>query len=113
MARRFIYWLSLMGLSYSGLIITSLDFSYHGGITNQALQTMGLQRNVSLLLAIVPERLITHSDNLKRFEPPLKIQGFTKTLIWHERIHKDPAYRWVRELIEKAWLKSNKRASEI
>ncbi|RDF00918.1 hypothetical protein DPV99_08510 [Aggregatibacter aphrophilus] len=118
-----------MGLSYSGLIITSLDFSYHGGITNQALQTMGLQRNVSLLvqnfivlpellaqsdlLAIVPERLITHSDNLKRFEPPLKIQGFTKTLIWHERTHKDPAYRWVRELIEKAWLKSNKRASEI
>ena len=129
MARGFICWLSLMGLSYSGLIITSLDFSYHGGITNQALQTMGLQRNVSLLvqnfivlpellaqsdlLAIVPERLITHSDNLKRFEPPLKIQGFTKTLIWHERTHKDPAYRWVRELIEKAWLKSNKRASEI
>lgn len=48
------------------------------------------------------ERLITHLDNLKRFEPPLKIQGFTKTLIWHERTHKDPAYRWVRELIEKA-----------
>ena len=75
--------------------------SYHGGsfsgIINQALQAMGLQRNVSLsvqnfivlpelltqsdLLAIVPECLITHSDNLKRFEPPLKIQGFTKTLI--------------------------------
>ena len=111
-----------MGLSYSGLIITSLDFSYHGGsfsgITDQALQTMGLQRNVSLLvqnfivlpellaqsdlLAIVPERLITHSDNLKRFKPPLKIQGFTKTLIWHERTHNEPAYRWVRELIEKA-----------
>ncbi|WP_390884646.1 LysR substrate-binding domain-containing protein [Aggregatibacter kilianii] len=113
-----------MGLSYSGLIITSLDFSYHGGsfsgITNQALQTMGLQRNVSLsvqnfivlpellaqsdLLAIVPERLIANLPNLKRFEPPLKIQGFTKTLIWHERAHKDPAYRWVRELIEKACL---------
>ena len=124
MARRFIYWLSLMGLSYSGLIITSLDFSYHGGsfsgITDQALQTMGLQRNVSLsvqnfivlpellaqsdLLAIVPERLIANLPNLKRFEPPLKIQGFTKTLIWHERTHKDPAYRWVRELIEKACL---------
>ena len=98
--------------------------SYHGGsfsgITDQALQAMGLQRNVSLsvqnfivlpelleqsdLLAVVPERLITHLDNLKRFEPPLEIQGFTKTLIWHERTHKDPAYRWVRELIEKACL---------
>ena len=98
--------------------------SYHGGsfsgITDQALQAMGLQRNVSLsvqnfivlpelleqsdLLAVVPERLITHLNNLKCFEPPLKIQGFTKTLIWHERTHKDPAYCWVRELIEKTCL---------
>jgi transcriptional regulator, lysR family len=98
--------------------------SYHGGcfssVTDQALQAMGLQRNVSLsvqnfivlpelleqsdLLVVVPERLITHLDNLKRFEPPLKIKGFTKTLIWHERTHKDPAYCWVRELIEKACL---------
>ena len=96
--------------------------SYHGGsfsgVTDQALQAMGLQRNVSLsvqnfivlpellaqsdLLAVVPERLIANLPNLKRFEPPLEIQGFTKTLIWHERTHKDPAYRWVRKLIEKA-----------
>ena len=47
-------------------------------------------------------------SKLKRFEPPLKIQGFTKTLIWHERTHKDPAYRWVRELIEKACLVEGK-----
>lgn len=98
--------------------------SYHSGsfsgVTDKALQAMGLQRNVSLsvqnfivlpelleqsdLLAVVPERLITHLGNLKRFEPPFEIQGFTKTLIWHERTHKDPAYRWVRELIEKACL---------
>ena len=96
--------------------------SYHGGsfssATDQALQAMGLQRNVSLsvqnfivlpellaqsdLLAVVPERLIANLPNLKRFGPPLEIQGFTKTLIWHERTHKDPAYRWVRELIERA-----------
>ena len=102
--------------------------SYHGcsfsGVTDKALQAMGLQRNISLsvqnfiilpelleqsdLLAVVPERLITHLDNLKRFKPPLKIQGFTKTLIWHERTHKDPAYRWIRELIEKACLVEEK-----
>ena len=102
--------------------------SYHGGsfsgITDQALQAMELQRNVSLsvqnfivlpellaqsdLLAVVPERLITHLNNLKRFEPPFKIQGFTKTLIWHERTHKDPAYKWIRELIEKACLVEEK-----
>lgn len=98
--------------------------SYHGGsfsgVTDQALQSMGLQRNVSLsvqsfivlpelleqsdLLAVLPERLIGNLPNLKRFEPPLKIQGVTKTLIWHERTHKDPAYKWIRELIEKACL---------
>ena len=102
--------------------------SYHGcsfsGVTDKALQAMGLQRNVSLsvqnfiilpelleqsdLLAVVPERLIMHLNNLKRFEPPLEIQGFTKTLIWHERTHKDPAYRWIRELIEKACLVEEK-----
>ena len=98
--------------------------SYHGGsfsgVTDQALQSMGLQRNVNLsvqnfivlpelleqsdLLAVLPERLIGNLPNLKRFEPLLKIQGFTKTLIWHERTHKDPAYKWIRELIEKACL---------
>ena len=102
--------------------------SYHGGsfsgVTDKALQAIELQRNVSLsvqnfivlpelleqsdLLAVVPERLIIHFNNLKLFEPPLKIQGFTKTLIWHERTHKDPAYCWVRELIEKACLVEGK-----
>ena len=102
--------------------------SYHGGsfsgVTDQAMQAMGLQRNVSLsvqnfivlpellaqsdLLAVVTERLIANLPNLKRFEPPLEIQGFTKTLIWHERTHKDPAYKWIRELIEKACLIEDK-----
>ena len=102
--------------------------SYHGGsfsgITDQALQAQGLQRNVSLsvqnsivlpellaqgdLLVVVPERLIANFPNLKRFEPLLKIQGFTKTLIWHERTHKDPAYRRVRGVIEKACLVDGK-----
>ena len=73
--------------------------SYHGGsfsgVTDLALQAMGLQRNVSLsvqnfivlpelleqsdLLAVVPERLIIHLNNLKRFEPPpLKFKASPK-----------------------------------
>ena len=73
--------------------------SYHGGsfsgVTDQALQSMGLQRNVNLsvqnfivlpelleqsdLLTVVPERLITHLNNLKRFEPPpLKFKASPK-----------------------------------
>ena len=85
---------------------------------------MWLQRNVSLsvqnfivlpelleqsdLLVVVPERLIIHLNNVKHLELPREIQGFTKTLIWHERTHKDPAYRWVRELIEEACLVEEK-----
>lgn len=53
------------------------------------------------LLTVVPDHLITYLNNLKCFEPPLKIQGFTKTLIWYEWTHKDPAYRWVKEQIER------------
>ena len=72
--------------------------SYHGGsfsgVTDKALKAMGLQRNVSLsvqnfivlpelleqrdLLAVVPERLITYLDNLKRFEPSLKFKASPK-----------------------------------
>jgi transcriptional regulator, lysR family len=57
--------------------------------------------------------LIANLSNLKRFEPPLKIQGFTKTLIWHERTHKDPAYHWIRELIEKACAASAAQAKGL
>ena len=32
------------------------------------------------LLAVVPERLIIHLNNLKRFEPPLEIQASPKPL---------------------------------
>ncbi|WP_420535185.1 hypothetical protein [Actinobacillus porcinus] len=79
---------------------------------------MGLSRNVSLsvqnfivlpdllaqsdLLAVVPRRLVSNLPQLKLFEPPLAIQGFTKTLIWHERTHRDVAYRWLRELMAEA-----------
>ncbi|MDG2955345.1 LysR family transcriptional regulator [Bisgaard Taxon 10/6] len=96
--------------------------SYHGGsfsgVTDEALAKLGLSRNVSLsvqnfivlpdllaqsdLLAVVPKRLVSNLPQLKLFEPPLAIQGFTKTLIWHERTHRDPAYRWLRELMIEA-----------
>ena len=65
------------------------------------------------LLAVVPERLIANLPNLKRFDLLLEIQGFTKTLIWHEQIYKAPAYRWVRKLIEKACAASEVQATGL
>jgi hypothetical protein len=35
-------------------------------------------------------------------EPPLELRGFTSTMTWHERTHKDPAHRWLRKEIESA-----------
>jgi hypothetical protein len=29
----------------------------------------------------------------------VEIPGFRKTLIWHERTHRDAAHRWVRSLM--------------
>lgn len=93
--------------------------SYQGGsfsgATDKALAKLGLTRNVTVsvqnfivmpeflansdLLAVVPKRLVENLANIHYFEPPLQIDGFTKTLVWHERTHRDPAYRWLRELM--------------
>lgn len=93
--------------------------SYQGGgfsgVTDEALAGLGLARRVSLsltsflvlpqilrqsdLLAVVPSRLAQQAEGLLSVEPPLAIPGFTKTLAWHERSHRDGAQRWLRELL--------------
>ncbi|TCK01576.1 LysR family transcriptional regulator [Volucribacter psittacicida] len=95
-------------------------FSYSGGhfrgVTDEALAELGKQRNVVLssqhflilpevlqqsdLLAVVPKRLVQSLPDIYYLDPPLPIKGFTKTLVWHERTHRDPAYIWLRHLIE-------------
>lgn len=93
--------------------------SYRGGafrgITDEVLERLGHQRRVSLsvqsfvllpeilrtsdLIATVPSRLVSKLPGLVAFEPPIEIPGFTKTAAWHERSHRDPAQRWLRELL--------------
>lgn len=89
--------------------------SYSGGsftrATDRALADLGLMRRVTLtvnnflvlpdvlrvsdLIAIVPRRLARHAEGLIT----LAIPGFIKSLAWHERTHRDPAHRWVRETL--------------
>lgn len=93
--------------------------SYHGGefagVTDQALAKLGRRRHVGLsvqsflilpeilrssdLLAVVPYRLVAQLSDIVHFKPPLEIPGFTKVLAWHERTHRNPAHRWLRELM--------------
>jgi len=34
---------------------------------------------------------------LKAVEAPIDVPGFEMMLFWHERVHRDPAHRWLRE----------------
>ena len=84
------------------------------GATDNALAKLGRQRRVvmavnsflmlpeilrvSEMVAITPSRLATNTEGIVCRQPPLDIEGFTKTLVWHERSHRDPAHQWLRVL---------------
>ena len=84
------------------------------GPTDDALATMKLNRHIGLsvnsflvlpeilritdMIAVVPRRLACRHDNLMIMDTPLEVLGFTKSMAWHERSHRDPAHRWIRAL---------------
>ncbi|MBS1231100.1 MAG: transcriptional regulator, LysR family [Proteobacteria bacterium] len=85
------------------------------GVTDEALAAVGRERRVvvsvtsflvlpeilraSDLVAVIPRRLATHSEGLIVLDPPIAVSGFTETVVWHERTHRDPGHRWLRELL--------------
>lgn len=87
-----------------------------GGPVDTALGKLGLKRRIAVsaasflfvpelvarsdLIATVPERLVRGcAERLRVLEPPLPVEGFTIGLVWHERTHRHPAHRWVRERV--------------
>ena len=86
------------------------------GAIDEALSPLGLEREIvtivggfatalalaraSDLIASVPER---HTGNLRAgmhsFPLPLPTPEFTVSLLWHPRLHADPAHRWLRRLV--------------
>lgn len=89
------------------------------GRVDQLLADAGLKRDVvasvdgfaaalalargSDLIATVPEK---HTAGLRQglhsFPLPLPVESFTISLLWHPRLHDDPAHRWLRECIREA-----------
>lgn len=84
------------------------------GPTDAALQRSGLERRVVLsvasfliipeviarsnLIALVPARIVrAKSEGLQVLKPPLEVQGFDVTMIWHPRTDAHPAFRWLRQ----------------
>jgi DNA-binding transcriptional LysR family regulator len=86
------------------------------GPVDDALQALGLQRRVVTivggfatalalaratdLVASVPER---HTGELRAgmhsFELPVPTPGLTISMLWHPRMHADPAHAWLRECV--------------
>lgn len=83
------------------------------GVTDAALAERGLTRRVVLsvphflfvgaalagtdLVAMLPSRLVRGDPALRAVEPPLDVPGFEMLMLWPERVHRDPAHRWLRE----------------
>jgi DNA-binding transcriptional LysR family regulator len=86
------------------------------GPVDRALAQVGRRRRVVLaapgflilpeilqtddLIAVVPERVLRgRMSGLRTFAPPVAVPGFNVVLLWHQRLHEDPAHRWLRELL--------------
>ncbi len=88
------------------------------GSTDEALAALGLTRKVVMsvphfsfvsavlsrtnMVALLPERLVRDDPALKILDAPIEITGFDKMMLWPERVHRDPAHQWLRELIARA-----------
>jgi DNA-binding transcriptional LysR family regulator len=52
------------------------------------------------MISGLPERLARgYANKLRIFQPPLEIEGFTVGQIWHERNQREPAQRWLRDVV--------------
>lgn len=89
-----------------------------GSIVDTALARLGHRRSVALvvphflvaphivadsdLALMLPARVAQHFARhlpLALLPPPLPLSGFTIGQLWHERLHRDPAHKWLRQLI--------------
>ncbi|WP_213308810.1 LysR family transcriptional regulator [Paraburkholderia sacchari] len=96
-------------------VIVSPDGGGFRGVTDDALANVGLTRRVVLsvphflfvmsvlaqtdLVALLPWRLVRDNAALKIVDTPIEVPGYEICMLWHERVHRDPAHQWLREQI--------------
>ncbi|WP_445400614.1 LysR family transcriptional regulator [Zobellella sp. An-6] len=96
-------------------VIISPDGGGFWGNTDKVLSEMGLSRKVVLsvphfmfavftiattdLVGMLPLRLVRDNPQLQYFTPPMDIPGFEMNMLWHEHLHREPAHKWLRDLI--------------
>ncbi|HYP27350.1 MAG TPA: LysR family transcriptional regulator [Blastocatellia bacterium] len=88
-----------------GIIDTLLaqkGFSRHSTVLVPHFASVPFMVSESDLIATVPERLALKFSKLAKLQVlpvPINIPPFRLTMVWHERIHGDPAHTWMRNLI--------------
>ncbi len=96
-------------------VIVSPDGGNFHGVTDEVLAEAGLTRRVVLsvphflfmrsvlestdLVGMLPSRLVRGDRALQVVEPPLEVPGYEMSMLWHERLHRDPAHQWLRQHI--------------
>lgn len=96
-------------------VIVSPDGGGFHGPTDDMLARHALSRRVVLsvphflflvavlastdLVAMLPERLARAHPALAFVAPPIEVAGYDMAMLWHERVHRDPAHQWLREQV--------------
>lgn len=96
-------------------VIVSPDGGNFFGVTDEALAAVGVSRRVTLsvphflyvasvvastdLVAMLPERLVRGNAALQVVDAPVDVPGYEMSMLWHERLHRDPAHQWLRNFI--------------
>ena len=92
-----------------------------GGVVDETLTQLGERRRVALAVPhfLLAPHLGAGSDlvvtlgarvaeafadilPLRVIDPPVKLPGIEMRMYWHERHHRDPAQKWIRELVRDA-----------
>lgn len=100
--------------SLEHVLVSYAGESFHG-VTDDALASVGRQRRVGLsvssflvlpevlamseMIAVAPSRMAEHRPDMFVCDAPLAIPGFTKSMAWHGRTHRNPAQAWLRGLL--------------
>ncbi|WP_087686507.1 LysR family transcriptional regulator [Pandoraea sp. PE-S2R-1] len=82
----------LAGLGHARRVVLSVP---HFLVARAAIAT-------SDLVAMAPERLVRDDPALQIVAAPVEVPGFEISMLWHERVHRDPAHQWLRERIANA-----------
>lgn len=97
--------------NYDHVLVSPTGGSFEGP-TDHALARLRLRRKVRYsvssfllipeilqtddLVALVPSRLLRQNKRLVVLKPPVEVPGFDVIAVWHPRVDKDKAHRWLR-----------------